>query len=305
MIFTNEDCFDLLPKIKKGSVDLILIDPPYEISRPTNFQSGKETGRDVDRFRISMDFGEWDKNFSGLDMVIKEGYQLLREGGTFISFYDLWKIETLKNLFEKNGYKQVRFIEWLKTNPVPINSKINYLTNAREIAVSAIKKSKPTFNSSYDNGLYHYPICHDKGRFHPTQKPVELITELIMKHSNEGDLVLDCFAGSGTTAIATELTGRQFVGCEIDKNYFIQAEKRIQQFNKEDYIIPTIQKTNTKQKNKKLTEPMNRALSYITNEGQTLQDINLKADKKIQKRTLEALVNRGLIKCIDNKFSKV
>ena len=233
--FTNESCFDLLPRIKSNSVDLILIDPPYEISRPTNFQNGEETGRDTDRFRISMDFGEWDKNFTGLEIVIKEGYRILRQGGTMICFYDLWKIETLKNLYDSNKFKQVRFIEWLKTNPVPINSKINYLTNSREIAVSAIKVSKPTFHSSYDNGLYSYPICQDKGRFHPTQKPLAFMEELIKKHSNEGDTVLDCFAGSCTTGLAAINTERNFIGCEIDKEYFTKAQDR---------IAPYLSKTN-------------------------------------------------------------
>jgi DNA modification methylase len=139
--FTNESCFELLPRIKSGSIDLILIDPPYEISRPTNFQSGELTGTDTDRFRITMDFGEWDKNFTGLDYVIKESYRILKAGGTIICFYDLWKIETLKRLYDENKFKQIRFIEWIKTNPVPINSKINYLSNAREVAVSAIKIS--------------------------------------------------------------------------------------------------------------------------------------------------------------------
>lgn len=225
--YTNEDCFTLLPGLQNESVDLILIDPPYEISRPTNFQSGEKTGRDVDRFRISMDFGEWDKNFSGLNSVIKEGYRVLKKGGTCICFYDLWKIETLKNIYESNKYKQIRFIEWLKTNPVPINSKINYLSNAREIAVSAIKVSKPTFNSSYDNALYRFPICRDKGRFHPTQKPLDLIKELIIKHSNEGDVVLDCFAGSCTAGVAAYQLNRKFIGCEIDTDYYNQSLERL------------------------------------------------------------------------------
>lgn len=225
--YLNADCFDFLQTIPNKSVDLILIDPPYEISRATNFQSGKETGRDTDRFRISMDFGEWDKNFSGLEIVIKEGYRILKDGGTFICFYDLWKITPLKEIFEKNKYKQIRYIEWLKTNPVPINSKINYLTNSREIAVSAIKVSKPTFNSSYDNGLYQYPICQDKGRFHPTQKPLAFMEELIKKHSNEGDVVLDCFAGSCTTGVAALNTNRSFIGCEIDKDYYTKSIKRL------------------------------------------------------------------------------
>ena len=228
MTLLQGDCLELIKQVPSNSVDLILIDPPYEISRPTNFQSGEETGRDTDRFRISMDFGEWDKNFTGLEVVIKEGYRILRQGGTMICFYDLWKIETLKNLYDSNKFKQVRFIEWMKTNPVPINSKINYLTNAREVAVSAIKGSKPTFNSSYDNGLYSYPICAGKERtIHPTQKPLSLITDLVLKHSNEGDTVLDCFMGSGTTGVACKNTNREFIGMELDEKYFEIACNRI------------------------------------------------------------------------------
>lgn len=235
--YLNEDCFDLLPTIKSATVDLILIDPPYEISRPTNFQSGEETGRDTDRFRVSMDFGEWDKNFTGLEMTVKEGYRILRDGGTMICFYDLWKITNLKDFYEKYKFKQIRLIEWLKTNPVPLNSKINYLTNSREIAVSAIKKSKPTFNSSYDNGLYEYPICQDKGRFHPTQKPLAFMEKLIKKHSNEGDLVLDCFAGSCTTGMACINTNRNFIGCEVDKKYYDQSIERLRGKMPEDSEI--------------------------------------------------------------------
>lgn len=229
--YKNESCFDFLPIIKDKTVDLVLIDPPYEISRKTNFQSGEETGRDTDRFRISMDFGDWDKNFAGLNEVVKQCYRILRDGGTMICFYDLWKIETIKKYFEDNKFKQIRFLEWIKTNPVPINSKINYLTNAREVAVSGIKKSKPTFNSSYDNGIYHFPICQDKGRFHPTQKPLALIEELIKKHSNEGDTVLDCFSGSGTTGVAALKNGRNFLGCEINEEYYKKSFERLTALN--------------------------------------------------------------------------
>jgi DNA modification methylase len=232
IVLKNMSCFDFLPTIASKSIDLILIDPPYEVSRETNFQSGEVTGKDTDRFRISMNFGDWDENFSGLDVVIKECYRVLRPGGTIICFYDLWKITTLKEYIENAGFKQLRFIEWLKTNPVPINSKINYLTNAREIAITAVKSGKPTFNSSYDNGIYKYPICHGKDRFHETQKPVLLFEELIKKHSKENDTVLDCFSGSGTTAIASYNTGRNFVGCEINKNYYEKSIDRINSKNK-------------------------------------------------------------------------
>ena len=217
---TNQSCFELLKTTPDKSVDLVLIDPPYEVSRDTNFQSGEPKGADTDRFRVSMDFGEWDNNFTGLDLVIKECYRLLKDGGTLICFYDLWKLTTLKEYFELANFKQLRFIEWLKTNPVPLNSKTNYLTNSREIAIVGVKKGKPTFNSEYDNGVYNYPICHDKNRFHPTQKPVALLEDLILKHSNENDTVLDCFAGSGSTAVAAHNTNRNFIGCELSKEYF-------------------------------------------------------------------------------------
>ena len=115
-----------------------------------------------------MDFGEWDNTEINLDLLLKECYRVLKKSGTIICFYDIWKITNLKKSLEANKFKQIRLIQWVKTNPVPINSKINYLTNAIEFAVSTIKGTKPTFNSEYDNGIYSFPIYHNKDRFHPT-----------------------------------------------------------------------------------------------------------------------------------------
>lgn len=231
IFISNESCFDFLKNIKSNSVDLILIDPPYEVSRDTNFNSGEAKGKDTDRFRISMDFGDWDFGFMGLDIVVAEAYRVLKSGGTLICFYDLWKLSIIRNYYDNANFKQIRFIEWIKTNPVPLNSKTNYLTNAREIAVVGVKKGKPVFNSEYDNGIYNYPICHDKGRFHPTQKPLALIEELILKHSNENDLVLDCFSGSGTTAVAAYNQNRRFIGCELSKEYYNKSIERLRTLN--------------------------------------------------------------------------
>jgi DNA modification methylase len=180
---------------------------------------------------MSYEFGEWDNEIFALDKVMEESYRILKPGGTLICFYDLWKIETLKNLIESAKFKQLRFIEWVKTNPVPINSKINYLTNSREIALTAIKGSKPTFHSQYDKGIYEFGICHERGRFHPTQKPLNLLQALITKHSNEGDTVLDCFAGSASCAVACYNTGRNFMGCELDETYYTKATERIAKLN--------------------------------------------------------------------------
>ncbi len=220
----NSSCFDFLPTLPDGSADLVLIDPPYDVSRKTGFTSVK---KGVKRFAVSMDFGDWDWGFEGLDKVIAEAFRSLRNGGSVIVFYDLWKLSYLAKWLEAAGFVQLRFIEWVKTNPVPLNSKNNYLTNAREIALVATKKGKPTFNSSYDNGVYRFPICHEANRFHPTQKPTGLIRALIEKHSKPGDLVVDCFAGSGTTAAACIESGRDFKGCELSTEYWQKSHARL------------------------------------------------------------------------------
>jgi site-specific DNA-methyltransferase (adenine-specific) len=162
-----------------------------------------------------------------LDQFIGEYYKKLKKGGTLIIFFDLWKITPLKDLMEKHKFKQIRFIEWIKTNPQPLNSSVNYLTNCREIALIGIKGAKPTFNSKYDNGIYMFPLQGGKNRFHPTQKSLPLFEELITKHSNENDLVLDTFLGGGTTAIACKNKKRRFKGCEISKEYIDKVNEII------------------------------------------------------------------------------
>jgi site-specific DNA-methyltransferase (adenine-specific) len=126
---------------------------------------------------------------------------------------------------EKYKFKQIRFIEWIKTNPQPLNSNVNYLTNCREIALLGIKGAKPIFNSKYDNGIYMFPLQGGKNRFHPTHKSLSLFEELIKKHSNENDIVLDTFLGGGTTAVACKNTKRKFKGCEISTEYFDKIMK--------------------------------------------------------------------------------
>jgi DNA modification methylase len=99
--------------------------------------------------------------------------------------------------------------------------------------LTCIKGSKPTFNSQYDNGIYMYPLQGGKNRFHPTQKSLQLFEELIRKHSNENDTVLDTFLGGGTTLFACKNTNRKFKGCELDKEYFDKIIERLLTMNNE------------------------------------------------------------------------
>jgi DNA modification methylase len=222
-----DDCFNYLSKIEDNSIDLILTDPPYDISKKSGFSSGK-----LSKFtQISIDFGYWDTEID-LDKLFKEYYRVLRKGGTLIIFYDIWKSNMIKDFANKYKFKQPRVGQWLKNNPVPVNSKINYLSNCSEYFFTFVKDKNATFNSEYDNGIYNFPLCHGKERLeHPTQKPLGLIKSLILKHSKEGDLVLDTFSGTGTTAVACIETDRKFICVERDEKYYQLSKSRLEQIN--------------------------------------------------------------------------
>jgi len=258
----NSDGIEYLKTIDKNSVDLILTDPPYIISKDSGMNSHynkvKENAKNNvefvktedeweeykeknniendnkkdnymrhgtiygTKYCVKTDYGTWDSEFTldKLDEFIGIYYDKLKKGGTMIMFFDLWKISQLKEIMEKHKFKQIRFVEWIKTNPQPLNSKTNYLTNCREIALLGVKGGKPTFNSKYDNGIYNYPLQGGKNRFHPTQKSLPLFEDIIKKHSNECDVVLDTFLGGGTTAFACKKTNRNFKGCDVSKEYY-------------------------------------------------------------------------------------
>ena len=232
-MFIFDDCFNYLDKIESNSIDLILTDPPYQISRKSNFKNHSEKATDFIKTKYkkySIDFGYWDTDID-LNFLFKEYYRVLKKGGTLIIFYDIWKSTYLKEVADKNNFKQHRVGQWLKNNPVPINSKVNYLSNCSEYFFSFVKDKNPTFNSEYDNAIYKYPLCHGKERLeHPTQKPLLLIKDLINKHSNVDDIVLDTFSGTGTTAIACIETNRKYICIERDEEFFNIAMQRIKTY---------------------------------------------------------------------------
>jgi len=95
------------------------------------------------KYCVKTDYGDWDSQFTmdSLEQFISAYYKKLRSGGTLIIFFDIWKISSLKDLLEKYKFKQIRFIEWIKTNPQPLNSNVNYLTNSIQ---KLTKYAKPT-----------------------------------------------------------------------------------------------------------------------------------------------------------------
>jgi len=228
-VIRNLDYRKMLRTVKLASADLILTDIPYVISKSN--KSWRPGTKSLERYaKINRDFGKWDYEDIDLDILCKYAYKVLRDGGTFIVWYDLWKMNNLANIMRKHKFKQLRMIEWVKTNPLPFASKLNYLVNMREIALLGVKKAKPTFNSEYDSGIYYYPTVGNKGYnkvVHPTQKPLGLFNEIVLKHSRENDLVVDPFLGSGTTAMACVLNGRRFKGGDLDMKYCKIAKQRV------------------------------------------------------------------------------
>ena len=206
----------------KVVVDAIITDPPYNIARDNNFDTMGRKG---------IDFGEWDKDFDQFSWI-DNTYDLLKKGGSLFIFNDWKNIGEIAKYAETKGFEIKDMIRWRKSNPMPRNRDRRYITDF-EVAVWLVKpKAKWTFNRSsetYDRCEYECGLTpkSEKVGEHMTQKPVKLMEDIIKKHTNEGELVLDCFMGTGTTGVACINTNRKFIGIELDDTYYGDCEKRI------------------------------------------------------------------------------
>lgn len=226
------DCIKVLDELiqKQIQVDAVITDPPYEISRKNNFKTMGRTG---------IDFGDWDHNvdlFSYIDRI----YKLVKKGGCFIVFCDWRKSGAIADYCEKVGFLTKDRIQFKKNNPTHPNADRRYASDREDaiwfvkpgMTASAARGKKWTFNVGTNNYLhpeYSAGIARSKNgnERHPCQKPVSLMEDIIRVHTNEGDLVLDCYMGSGTTGVACRNTNRNFIGIELDAAYFELAERRI------------------------------------------------------------------------------
>ena len=209
---------------KNIKVDLVLTDPPYCVSR-THQLGFSNMGRS------GMNYGDWDYDFNQTEWIDLVS-PLIKDGGSIVIFND-WKHSTiLVDCLEKNGFIIKDLLRWEKTNPMPRNVNSRYVADY-EFAIWAVKgKKKWTFNKPADIP-YLRPkfttgvVLGGKKRIHPTQKSLDLFISILKIHSNEGDLIFDPFSGSGTTAVACQKLNRNFVGSEIDANYYKKAVERL------------------------------------------------------------------------------
>lgn len=219
------DCLELMKDIPDESVDAVITDPPYNISRENHFSSMGRSG---------VYFGDWDKGFDQVS-YLKELFRVLKKGGTAVIFNSQQNVGLLNQYADERDLLFKDVIYWVKSNPMPRNRDRRYVTSV-ENAVTIVKKGKKwTFNRqrpTYENGLFKYPIVSPKERIHPTQKPVQLMEDLVRIHSNENDVILDPFLGSGSTGVACVNTNRNFIGMEVNEEYFNKAKNRIEQAKK-------------------------------------------------------------------------
>lgn len=220
----NDNFLNVIPTLEDESVSLFLIDIPYNISRDNNFKSMKDREN-----RVGIDFGEWDKNFDeqSLNILIPK----LKKGGSILVWNAFEQFDLVRTAF--NGLILKDKIIWEKSNSMPRNRDRRYISNI-ELCTWYVKKgSKWTYNrqkETYETCILKYPSESGGGhvRYHPTQKNLKMIEYLIKIHTNDNDIVVDCFMGGGTTGVACKNLNRNFIGVEIDKKYFEISKKRIE-----------------------------------------------------------------------------
>ncbi|QYZ78174.1 site-specific DNA-methyltransferase [Methanofollis formosanus] len=238
------DAVECMASIPDGSVDLVFADPPYNLSNGGfTCQGGK---------RAPVDKGAWDQSagieedFAFHRRWIEACGRVLRDGGT------IWISGTYHSIYacgfalQLLGFQILNDICWYKPNAPP-NLSTRYFTASHETLIWAKKgEERHTFN--YDemkNGEWEYDVIKRPGKQmrsvwsvpapkpsekregkHPTQKPLALLERVVLASSEEGDLVLDPFAGSSTTGLAAVMHGRRFLGIEREKEYLDLSVRR-------------------------------------------------------------------------------
>jgi modification methylase len=237
------DCLELMADLPPGSIDLVFADPPYnlqlngELRRP-NHSLVDGVDEDWDRFSDYADYDRFTRAWLGA------AQRLLKPDGA------LWVIGSYHNIFRVGaalqdlGFWIQNDIIWRKTNPMP-NFHGRRFTNAHETLIWCGKSqaSRPTFNYDAMKALnddlqmrsdWLFPVCtgaermkRDGRKLHPTQKPEALLHRIILATTRPGEIVLDPFAGTGTTAAVARKLGRNFVTIERDPDYAAAARERL------------------------------------------------------------------------------
>lgn len=204
----NADCREILPHLPK--VDLVLTDPPYGMNYQSNFR--------VNQYDLIENDDLWDTQWLG-ECVVNDNV-------TSYVFCNERSLDEAKTTFVSNKWGINRLLVWDKGN-VTAGDLNNYGLQTEFIIFGTKKSKKVKLNGSRDSNLISIPRLFSTQ--HPTEKPISLISYLIIKSSKIDDLVLDPFMGSGTTLRAAKDLNRKAIGIEIEEKYCEIAARRLQQ----------------------------------------------------------------------------
>lgn len=226
----NKDCLDVLKNIPDNSIDLVVTDCPYKIVSGgcTNVPRKDEpSGIFNRRLAFTQQNAKSGKLFDFNDIQFKDWlpdvYRILKPDTHCYIMINSRNLKELQQECENIGFKFQQLLVWDKGNVTPNRY---YLNSCEFILMLRKGKAKNINNMGTKNVLKISNIIGNKR--HPTQKPVALLEYLIKTYTNEGDLVLDNCMGSGSTGIACLNTNRNFLGMELDENYFNIAKERIE-----------------------------------------------------------------------------
>ena len=225
------DCLKELKKMKEESVDLIFADPPYNLSGESSLtvRSGKP---------VACDKGEWDKidNLHEFNLLwVNECKRVLKPRGTFWISGTLHNHPSVGMALKEAGYWIINDVIWFKSNATPLLSRNRFVPSTELIWVASKTKdyyfdyalAKKMNGGKQMRNLWAITAKRHITS-HPTEKPEDLLERIVFLGSQEGETVLDPFMGSGTTGVMAKRLGRNFIGVEVDKEYFKIAKSRIE-----------------------------------------------------------------------------
>lgn len=225
---------ELIKQIDDESIDIIITDPPYKTTSRGN--AGNSGG--MLQKKINMKGQVFKHNDISPKEYIPEFYRVLKDGSHFYIMTNHVNLQEMLNVCTENGFKFIKSLIWNKGNKIMgqfYMSQFEYILFFR-------KGTGKKINHCGTADILNVPNKKTKGEdgknLHDTEKPIELMQILIENSSQENDIVLEPFAGIGSTLVASKNCNRQYIGFELDENYYNIAKQRI--LDVENVEIPTL-----------------------------------------------------------------